>query len=171
VRQIPAVEDASAALPATSSNPTSEHEPDGTQPAGVEMATGAQSGEDPPPKKDLRISSQETLRQSVLSPAAAQEEPQRRAAVPAAPGQDCLSTSDPSRPPIAATEETLSREPVRAAVEVQPQEATRRNQAGQRLTRRKFGGRLIIMASAIVLALVVAVSTRTMQSTTGGATR
>jgi hypothetical protein len=76
------------------------------------MAPGAQSGEKPPPKKGLRIPSQETLGQSALSPPAAQELAQRQAAAPAAPGQDCLSTSDTSRPPIAASQESSSREPV-----------------------------------------------------------
>jgi len=119
------------------------------------MATGAQSGEDPPPKKDLRIPTQETLGQSVLSPAAGQEVAQRQAATPAAPGQDCVSTSDTSRPPIAASQEALSREP--AAAEVRLQEATRGNQPGQRLGP-KFDRSLIIMASVVVLALVVVVS-------------
>jgi tetratricopeptide (TPR) repeat protein len=122
------------------------------------MAPGAQSGEKPPPKKGLRIPSQETLGQSALSPPAAQELAQRQAAAPAAPGQDCLSTSDTSRPPIAASQESSSREPVRAAAEVPPLEATQRNQPGQRLAWAKFARRLIIMASAVVLALLLAVS-------------
>jgi Sel1 repeat len=67
-----------------------------------------------------------------------------------------MSAGDTSRPPIAASQEASSREPVGAA-EVQSHEATR-HQPGERLTPTKSNRRLIIMVSAVVLALGVAVS-------------
>jgi TPR repeat protein len=123
------------------------------------MATGGPSGEALQPIKD-EISSQESLGQSVLAPAAVQEAAERQAAASAAPGQDCVSARDTSRPPIAASQEAAFHEPVGAAAEVQPQEVTRGHQLGERLTPAKSARRPIILAGAVVLALVVAVCLR-----------